>query len=118
MSEKSLSEKCPNTEFFLVRIFPHSELVRRDTEYLSVFSPNAGKYGPEETPYLDTFYAVNSITKLNKIAIVDLKHLVNFTYCFTVKFSDVFRGLRKGACIGNKWVKLVKLNRSNVFLSK
>ena len=27
-------------------------------EYLSVFSPKAGKYGPEETPYLDTFHAV------------------------------------------------------------
>ena len=27
-------------------------------EYLSVFSPNAGKYGPEKTPYLDTFQAV------------------------------------------------------------
>ena len=24
----------------------------------SVFSPNAGKYGPEKTPYLDTFHAV------------------------------------------------------------
>ena len=23
-----------------------------------VFSPNAGKYGPENTPYLDTFHAV------------------------------------------------------------
>ena len=29
-----------------------------DTEYLSVFSSNAGKYGPEKTPYLDTFHAV------------------------------------------------------------
>ena len=27
-------------------------------EYLSVFSPNTGKYGPEITPYLDTFHAV------------------------------------------------------------
>ena len=26
--------------------------------YLSVLSPNAGKYGPEKTPYLNTFYAV------------------------------------------------------------
>ena len=26
--------------------------------YFSVFSPNAGKYGPEKTPYLDTFHAV------------------------------------------------------------
>ena len=36
----SLREKCPNAE------------------YLSLFSPNVGKYGPEKTPYLDTFYAV------------------------------------------------------------
>ena len=28
------------------------------TEYLSVFSPNAEKYGPEITPYLGTFRAV------------------------------------------------------------
>ena len=43
---KTLPEKCPNTE------------------YLSVVSPNAGKYGPEKTPYLDTFRAVKkSITK-------------------------------------------------------
>ena len=26
--------------------------------YLSVFNPNAGKYGPEKTPYSDTFHAV------------------------------------------------------------
>ena len=43
----ALREKCPNTEFFMVRIFPHSDLTRRDTWYLSVFSPNAGKYGLE-----------------------------------------------------------------------
>ena len=28
-------------------------------EYLFVFSPNAGKYGPEKTPYLDTFHLVH-----------------------------------------------------------
>ena len=27
--------------------------------YFSVFSPNIGKYGPEITPYMDTFYALN-----------------------------------------------------------
>ena len=42
----------------LVRIFPHSDWIRRDTEYLSAFSPNAGKYGPGKTSYLDTFHAV------------------------------------------------------------
>ena len=46
---------CPNTEFFPAfglnteRYFVSS--------YLSAFSPNAGKYGPEKTPYLDTFHA-------------------------------------------------------------
>ena len=28
------------------------------TEYLSELIPNARKYGPEKTPYLDTFHAV------------------------------------------------------------
>ena len=37
-----LREQCPNTEFFLVRIFLYP--VR-----------NTGKYGPEKTTYLDTF---------------------------------------------------------------
>ena len=37
----SLREKCPNTDWIW-----------------SVFSPNAGKYGPEISPFLDTFHAV------------------------------------------------------------
>ena len=50
-----LREKCSNTEFFLVRIFLYSDWIRiQNTE----FSPNTGKYGPEKTPYLDTFHAV------------------------------------------------------------
>ena len=57
-SIRALCEKCPNAEFFLVRIFPHSDWIRRDMEYFSVFSPNAGKYGPDKTPYLDTSHAV------------------------------------------------------------
>ena len=36
----------------------YSVRMRENTEYLSVFTPNAGKYGPEKTPYLDTFRAV------------------------------------------------------------
>ena len=31
------------------------------TSYLSVFTPNAGKYGPVITPYLDTFHTVDGI---------------------------------------------------------
>ena len=53
-----LREKCPNTEFFLVRIFPHLDWISLYNEYLSVFRLNAGKYGSEKTLYLDTFRAV------------------------------------------------------------
>ena len=30
-------------------------------EKISVFSPNTGKYGPEISPYLDTFHAVQRV---------------------------------------------------------
>ena len=63
LSNISLREKCPDTEFFLVRIFLHSDRIRRDNSYFSVFSPNAGKYGPEKTPYLDTFHVVSKVEK-------------------------------------------------------
>ena len=58
----ALHEKCPNMEFFLVRIFPYSE-------YLSVFSPNAVKYGPEKTPYLDTFRTVFMYMRIKKLTL-------------------------------------------------
>ena len=58
LPKMALREKCPNTELFLVRIFPISNWIRRNSSYLSVFSPNAGKYRPDETPYLDTFHTV------------------------------------------------------------
>ena len=39
-----------------------SDTLRKESKYRvffwSVFSPNTGKYGPEKTPYLDTFQAV------------------------------------------------------------
>ena len=53
----SLRQKCPNAELFLVRIFLYSDWIRRFTPQISVFSTNTGKYGPEITPYLRTFYA-------------------------------------------------------------
>ena len=48
-------------EIFLVRIFPYLDWIRR-------FSPNTGKYGPEKTPYLNTFHKVyaNAVYKFFK----------------------------------------------------
>ena len=67
-SKRPLGEKCPNTEFFfLVRIFPYLDWIRRDAPYLSIFSPHAGKYGPEKTPYLDTLHSVIDTAAANKV---------------------------------------------------
>ena len=50
---------CIWTEYREIRsISPYSLRMRKNTKYFYVFSPNAGKYGPEKTPYLDTFHAV------------------------------------------------------------
>ena len=42
---KFVALHCVKTARILVRIFPHSDGMRRDTLYLSAFSPNSGKYG-------------------------------------------------------------------------
>ena len=51
----TLHEKCPKYRVISGPYFP-------------VFSPNTGKYGPEITPYSDTFHAVSvSGEKLSRI---------------------------------------------------
>ena len=64
-SKLSLREKItPNTQLFLVHSFLYSDWIQRDTPYLSVFSSNTGKYGPEVSPYLDTLHAVYASMRL------------------------------------------------------
>ena len=91
----SLRETCPNTEFFLIRIFPHLEWVRGDTPYLSVFSQNAGKYWPEKTPYLDTFHAVFSFLSKKSMVLAPeytiVKPLYNEHLRFLRKLSVIKR---------------------------
>ena len=43
-----------------------------NTERYEVFSPNAGKYRPEKTPYLDTFHTV----LISKNIVKNLKYIV------------------------------------------
>ena len=71
----SLREKCPNTELFLVRIFLYLDWIRRDTQ---IFIPNTGKYGPEISPYLDTFHAV--------FLPIYFLFFSNFLFFFGIKF--------------------------------
>ena len=77
LSNYSLREKCLNTELYLARIFLHSDWIQRDTPYLSVFSPNTGKYGPEIAPYLVTFHAV--------IVSDDLTKIIKRTWCRNIQ---------------------------------
>ena len=53
----------------LACIFPQSYWIRRNTDYLSVFSPNAGKYKPEklQIQILSTRYDVWHIAQERKI---------------------------------------------------
>ena len=47
---------------------------------LSVFSPNAGKYGKEKTPYLDTFRAVYAQPFLNNLIVGESFIITSFIY--------------------------------------
>ena len=60
---KSVENKCADYIYF--KIFQRHilelhcvESVEIRSYFWSVFNPNTGKYGPEITPYLDTFHAV------------------------------------------------------------
>ena len=48
ISNNSTAWKVSVLGVFLVRTFPHLEWIWRDTPYLSIFSPNVEKYGPEK----------------------------------------------------------------------
>ena len=48
-------EKVSIFGVFMVRIFPHSDLIGKDTPYLSTFSRNVAKYGPEKFPIRPLF---------------------------------------------------------------
>ena len=72
----TLREKCPNTEFSLVLFL--------NAEFLSVFSPNAGKYEPEKTPYLDTFHAMHLKTAESS----NFGHAIHFGKQINVAFMQ------------------------------
>ena len=44
---------------------PYFPVFGLNTETFSLFSPNAGKYGPEKTPYWDTFHTACNTTTMS-----------------------------------------------------
>ena len=68
-----------------IRSYFWSVFSRIQTEYGVIFSQNAGKYGPEITPYLDTFHAVLNILLKSKLSLWNINlfdHL--WDKCFAV----------------------------------
>ena len=61
--------------------------------YLSVFSPNAGKYVSEETPYLDTFHAVWKNTE-HLWNVIHLS-LVSLDFLLCVKVCKIFSSMQR-----------------------
>ena len=61
--------------------------------YFAVFNPNTGKYGPEVTPYLDTFHAVTDSVKLN--AKFDISYRCVMKYMMILSFITFFSFARK-----------------------
>ena len=55
------------SEAFLLSSTNSAKSVQIRTFFWSVFSPNARKYGPEKTPYLDTFEVVNLSQSLYRV---------------------------------------------------
>ena len=67
----TLREKCPNTEFFLARI-----------------QSDAGKYGPEKTPYLDTFHVVVCTQYFTRFIPFECKFRPNSKYFYLVIYLN------------------------------
>ena len=88
-----------------VRIFLHSDWTRRDTEYISIFSPNEGKCGPEYFRIRSLFTQYISHWSRNILANLlkghrSLFHISGFTYFFPIKES---KDKRKGETVTKMW---------------
>ena len=79
MSRNLTARKVSVFGVFLVRIFPHPNQIKRDTEYLSVFGPNAGKYRPRKLRIWTLF--TQCLSKSRKF-FTEISTLVNL--CFSL----------------------------------
>ena len=76
----------------LVRIFSHLDWIQRYAAYLSVFSPNAGKYGPENLRVRTLFTQWFIFT--NKKLCTECSHLLNpqFSANLITFTEEIFNG--------------------------
>ena len=94
---RSLREKCPSTEIFLVLIFPQSDWIRRDTEYRSVLSPNL-ENADQKKLHIWTLHVMVTITTRalwflksvpKFIPIIDIFFLFVVNHSVTLEFNEI-----------------------------
>ena len=64
-------------EVFLVRIFPHTDWIRRFVEWISLFSPNSGKCWPEKL-WIQTLFT--QCVSYRQLLFWRLNHFSNIHY--------------------------------------
>ena len=75
VNDKDHCEKCVNTEFHLVRIFPNSDWIRENKDQ-------------KKTLYLDTFHVVNTRTTSFEVIQISLFLLTCFTHYSSVSIIE------------------------------
>ena len=95
----------------LVCVFPHLDWIRRDTAYLSVFSPNAVKCVPEEL-WIWTLFTQCTLVSLWKFQYFlrtiynPVEHLWRSFYCRNSKPLRIFtEKLHRGCSLGF-WIRI------------
>ena len=90
--------------------------------YFPVFSPNTGKYGPEITPYLNTFHAVHAkMVENNRIFFsVSPYWTLGFSRKDNIKFSEENLQLPDQLLFKliNKCTRTINCRLASVFLRK
>ena len=99
--KRLLREKCPNTKFFLVRIFLYSVRIQENTGQKNPIFGHFSRGGPVAWNGLILFLLYN----FNPF-------VPNAPFLYPLKRSEnrkgfwCFQGLEKG-CIGKKWVNMI-----------
>ena len=98
---------------FLVSIFPNSTWIRRDTEYLSVFSLNAGKYGPANL-WIRTLFLQCKPTNSNQCLQTLLCRIIIAKKIYLTERSFVLKTFFAKASILIFIVKIVSFCKSSI----
>ena len=104
----------------LVRIFPHSDRMRRDTEYLYLFSPNAGKCGPEhlQIQTLFTQYLPNQKFRSNSEPLNISLAWNSWKDKNDIDMNILIQSIGWHTCIGNKSSYFLVCNKCSSHLTK